>query len=288
VSTAPEVLAEQRSLWGTAPRDWAQLAEPENLPLYERMLAAAGLQSAQLANSAGELAEAAGPGGIDAPRVLDVGCGSGLLCQLAAERRARVSGIDACPALLEIAHERTPGADLREGDLAALPFADRSFDVVTGANAFQFAPQPGDGFAESARVLRRGGRLVAAVFAEPERNEGTALHLAMKQLVERVEGREDGYAPYSLSAAGGLERAATAAGLVVREAAELPVTWRYADRDTTLRALLCSAGGARAVRVAGRAAVVAALSEAMLQFTSADGAVSMRNLFRYVVAERSA
>ena len=266
MSTPAEVLAEQRSLWGTAARDWAQLAEPENLPLYERML------------EAGDVGEGTA--------LLDVGCGSGLLCQLAAGRGAVVSGVDICPELLEIARERTPSGDLREGDLAALPFATGSFDVVTGANAFQFAPDPAEGFAEAARVLRPGGRLVAAVFAEPERNEGTALHLAMKQLVEQVEGKEDGYAPYALSVAGGLEQAVGDAGLAVREAGEVPVTWSYADTDVALRALLCSAGGARAVRVAGREPVVAALREAMVQFTGADGAVTMRNLFRYVVAER--
>jgi SAM-dependent methyltransferase len=290
MSTPEAILAEQRVLWGTAPRDWAALAEPENLPLYERMLDAAALHAGAVGLRTGAAAygcaDADADAGAGAGALLDVGCGSGLLGRLAADRGAAVSGIDACPELLAIARERAPAADLREGDLAALPFTDRSFDVVTGANAFQFAPDPGEGFAEAARVLRPGGCLVAAVFAEPERNEGTALHLAMKRLVEQLEGREDGYAPYSLSSAGGLERAVADAGLGVRESGELPVTWRYADREATLRALLCSAGGARAVRVAGREPVVAALTEAMVQFTGADGAVSIHNLFRYVVAER--
>ena len=274
MSTPVAILAEQRSLWGTAPRDWAELAEPENVPLYERMLDAAGIGGGA-------------PVRERAAVLLDVGCGSGLLCQLAARRRFDVSGIDICPALLEIARERTPGADLREGDLAALPFAADSSDVVTGANAFQFAPDAAEGFAEASRVLRRGGRLVAAVFAEPERNEGTVFHLAMKRLVEQVEGRQDdGYAPYALSVAGGLEQAVADAGLTVREAGEVPVSWRYADRDSTLRALLCSAGGARAVRITGRGRVVAALTEAMAQFTGPDGVVTIRNLFRYVVGQR--
>ncbi len=137
------ILAAQRELWGTAPRDWAELAEPENLPLYERML---------------ELAAVA-----DGTELLDLGCGSGLLVRLAADRGARVSGIDICPELLEIARERAPQADLREGDISALPFAERSFDVVTGANALQFAPDPAQAFAEAARVLRPGGVLVAAL-----------------------------------------------------------------------------------------------------------------------------
>jgi SAM-dependent methyltransferase len=280
MTTPPEVLAEQRSLWSSAPRDWAELAEPENVPLYERMLTAAGVGPAR----ASDVSPAADR--TDVVDLLDVGCGAGLLLQMAADRGARVAGIDICAELLEIARERTVDADLHVGDLAQLPFADASFDVVTGANAFQFGPDPGDGLAEAARVLRPGGRLVAAVFAEPERNEGTALHLAMKQLVERVAGREDGYAPYSLSTADGLAQAVTRAGLNVRETIEVPVAWRYADRDTTLRALLCSAGGARAARVAGHDQVVAALTDAMQQFTGPDGAVTMHNLFRYVVAER--
>lgn len=268
MSTAAEILAEQRTLWSAAPRDWADLAERENTPLYERMLDAALLTSRM--------------------SLLDVACGSGLLCELASARGASVSGIDVTPALLAIARERDPGADLREGDMAALPFPDGSFDVVTGANAFQFAADPGAAFAEAARVLRPRGRLVVAAFAEPERNDGTALHLAMKALVEEVEGREDGYAPYALSQPGGLERALSDAGLRVREAEEVPIAWRYADRATTLRALLASAGGARAVRVAGRDRVARALASAMRQFTGPDGVVTMNNVFRYVVAERAA
>ena len=92
----------------------------------------------------------------------------------------------------------------------ALPFGDASFDVVTGVNGFQFALDPATALREAARVLMPGGRLAAATFAEPERNEGTALHLAMKRLVEEPE--DDGYTPYSLSEPGGLERRTAAGG----------------------------------------------------------------------------
>ena len=81
----------------------------------------------------------------------------------------------------------------------------------------------------------------------------------MKALVEETG---DGYTPYSLSEAGGLERALTEAGLEVTDAGEVPLTWTYPDTETTLRALLASAGGARSVRAAGEARVRAALTEA--------------------------
>jgi hypothetical protein len=134
---------------------------------------------------------------------------------------------------------------------------------------------------EAARVLVPGGRLGAATFAEPERNEGTALHLAMKALVD--EPADDGYTPYALSSAQGLERALRDAGLEIAAAGEVPVTWAYPDAETALRALLASAGGARAVRAAGEERVRAALLTALGPFRNPAGAVALANRFRYVV-----
>lgn len=261
-----QIVTEQRSLWGTAPRDWSELAERENLPLYEAILAA------------GAVAERT--------RMLDVGCGSGLLCELASERGAEVCGVDVCAELLQIARERVGAGAFVDGDMSRLPYPDREFDLVTGVNSFQFAPDPILALAESRRVLRPAGRLIAAVFAEPERNEGTALHLAMKGLIVQAEGEQDGYAPYALSTETGLVAALTDAGLAPIQAVEVPVAWRYSSVETTLRALLASAGGARAVRAVGRERVIAALIPAIGQFKREDGVVIMHNLFRYVIAEK--
>jgi cyclopropane fatty-acyl-phospholipid synthase-like methyltransferase len=119
VSAAAQI---QRRLWGTDPQAWADLAEAHNTPLFEAVLDAAGV----------------GPG----IRLLDIGCGSGLTLVLAAERGAIPSGIDISPGLLNIARGRLPHADLREADMASLPFGDAAFDAVTGVNAFQFAGDP--------------------------------------------------------------------------------------------------------------------------------------------------
>jgi|SRR6266567_241477 len=57
--------------------------------------------------------------------VLDVGCGSGEFCELAAARGAGVSGIDAA-GLIEFARRRFPGADLRVGPIFRHRFSHRS------------------------------------------------------------------------------------------------------------------------------------------------------------------
>ena len=264
ISAAAEV---QRRLWGTDPRAWAELAESHNRPLFEAVLDAAG----------------AGPG----TRLLDVGCGSGLTLVLAAGRGAIPVGLDISPGLLGIARERLPEADLRESDMESLPFADASFDAVTGVNAFQFAGDPCRALSEAARVLRPGGRLVASLFAAPERSQGTVAHEAMTALIPPE--RTADHAPYALSAPGNLEASLVSAGLTLDASGEVVCRWHYASMDEAVHALLCSAGGARAAEAASPDAVRAVLRPALTRFQDPKtGAVTLDNTFRWVAAHRCA
>jgi SAM-dependent methyltransferase len=262
ISPAAEV---QRRLWGTDPQAWADLAESHNQPLFEAVLDAAGV----------------GPG----TRLLDVGCGTGLTLVLAAGRGAIPSGLDVSPGLLCIARERLPDADLRDGDMESLPFADASFDAVAGVNAFQFAGDPRRALSEAARVLRPGGRVVASLFAEPERSQGTLAHEAMTALIPAERAAD--HAPYALSAPGNLEASLVSAGLTLDASGEVVCSWRYGSMDQALRALLCSAGGARAAEAAGPQAVRAVLRPALTRFQDPKtGAVTLDNTFRWVAAHR--
>ncbi|MGH3255354.1 MAG: methyltransferase domain-containing protein [Streptosporangiaceae bacterium] len=262
VSAAAQV---QRQLWGTDPRAWADLAEAHNQPLFEAVLDAAG----------------AGP----ATRLLDVGCGSGLALELAAGCGAVPSGLDISPGLLGVARARLPQADLREGDMESLPFGDAVFDAVVGVNAFQFAGDPRRALAEAARVARPGGRVVASLFAAPERSQGTVVHEAMSALVPPEQIGD--HAPYALSAPGNLEAALADAGLRVMDHGEVVCWWRYAGLEDAVRALRCSAGGVRAAQAAGDQAVRDVLERALAQFQDTKtGTVALRNTFRWVAAAR--
>jgi SAM-dependent methyltransferase len=252
--------ATQAALWGRRPRDWARLAEPQNVPLFAAVLDALDVGAGT--------------------RVLDCGCGSGLAAAMAHERGAVVGGVDATPELLEVARERVPDGEFLEGSLDALPFADASYDVAMGVNAFQFADDPVVAIREAARVAP--GLVAATTFAEPERCESTALHLAMKNAVGPTD---DGYAPYALSAPGGLEALLTDAGLTPVDAGEVALSWRHDDVEDTILSVLCSAGGARAMDAVGEAAVRAALAPAIAPFVRADGSVSMDNVFRYAIGK---
>ena len=97
-------------------------------------------------------------------RVLDVGCGTGLLLERlqSAVPGARLVGVDPVPEMLTIAHRRLPmlGTNLRQAAAERLPFADGSFDAVVSASVFHYVRQPNVAMRETWRVLRPGGRLV--------------------------------------------------------------------------------------------------------------------------------
>jgi SAM-dependent methyltransferase len=251
--------------WGRRPRDWAALAEPSNEPLFATVLDRLGV----------------GPG----TRLLDIGCGSGYAAEMAVCLGATITGIDITPELIEIARERVPGADFHVGAMDNLPFDDATFDAAVGFNAFQFADDPPRAVAEAARVVRPGGLLAATTFAEPERNESTALHLALEPLRNAAPAAAQ-HLPYELSRPGGLERLLESASLEPVDTGEVPLRWAHPTVGEAVRAVLASGGGAMAIAAAGEPAARAALERAVIPFTRPDGSVSMQNVFRYAVARR--
>jgi SAM-dependent methyltransferase len=253
----------QAELWGQRPDDWAEIQEGQCRALFDdvvqRVLIGAGR------------------------RVLDAGCGAGGFCVLALRTGASVYGIDACAPLLEIAKRRAPEANLRVGDLEALPYEDGTFDFVVGINAFQYTASPERALREAKRVCRRRGQVVMATWGGPEDCEAAEYLAALKPLMPPAPTGSGG--PFVLSELGVLNALAARVGLVPKELVDVTCTWDYPDVGSAIRGLLSAGPAELAIRHSGWLQVREAVRTALERFAQPNGRYRLRNVFRYLIAE---
>ncbi|MEM9564766.1 MAG: class I SAM-dependent methyltransferase [Actinomycetota bacterium] len=104
-------------------------------------------------------------GDVNGRRVLDAGCGSGLLASALRAKGADVTGFDASPAMVGLARNRLgDGVRVHVADLAArLPFDDAEFDDVIASLVLHYLRDWTAPLAELRRILRPGGRLLVSV-----------------------------------------------------------------------------------------------------------------------------
>lgn len=254
-------------LFGERARDWAETWEGRSgygTPLYERVLdrAKIGLGT----------------------RVLDCGCGAGRFARMAADRGAKVAGIDAAEGLIAIAAERTPSGDFRVGDLEALPWPEKSFDVVTGFNAFQFADDKVRALSEARRVSH--GPVAVAI---PTKISESGIALVFKPLFplfapEALETMKQS-GMFALSEPGKLDQTLGAAGLTAFDDNEIELSIVFDDSDAAVRAFVGAGPTQLAIRNSGEQAVAQAVRDALAPFTGKDGRVTLPARYQVVLAQ---
>jgi SAM-dependent methyltransferase len=151
-----EGLAWQRGIWDRYPELYRQEVDRRFAPVVEQVITRAALQPGQ--------------------HVLDLGTGTGSVALQAASLivpGGEVLGVDISPEMLAVAQQRAAAGGLtnvrvREGRAEAIPAEDGHFHVVLASLSLMYATDRASAAREIARVLRPGGRFVAAVWAGPE------------------------------------------------------------------------------------------------------------------------
>ena len=156
--------------------------------------------------------------------VLELAAGTGDVSAALAGRVTRLLATDLSPAMVEVAMGRLlPGVEHRAMDMQALDLPDASFDKVVCRWGYMLVPDQRSAFRETRRVLRPGGRLAFATWAEARRNPwATAFgpSLAERGLVEPPRPGEP--SQFGLGDAETIEAAVLEAGfedVTVREVA---------------------------------------------------------------------
>ena len=212
--------------WGDRATDWAYLWEPyarsANQTVFDQLGVAGGT------------------------RLLDIACGSGFAAQLASERGAVVSGIDASEALVTIARARTPEGDFRVGDMFAMPFPDASFDAAASFNGIWKGCEAA--LLEARRVLVPGGRLGLTFWGQFE-------HLGlMPYFVKVIELSATAHAAASVDQGDTqnvIEEMLTATGFERLKRGTVTVVNEWPDVDIAVRALVAGGPSVPAIRAIG-------------------------------------
>jgi SAM-dependent methyltransferase len=231
------------AMWDRHARDWTCVQEARHRPLRRALLGALGQ--------------------LTGVRLLDAGCGVGLLLREAADRGAWVAGVDTADELLEVARWALPEADLRVGRLDALPYDNGRFDVATACNTLRYADDQPAALAELIRVVRPGGRIAIGDWTDP------ACSLT-RDFLNRLNITEP---------------AVALTGLDPVDSGELDFPITYPDLTTAWSAMIARRCVSDTLAM-GKNAVYTTFTEVFSPAIRPDGTIRDNNTFRYLVAQK--
>jgi ubiquinone/menaquinone biosynthesis C-methylase UbiE len=206
--------------------------------------------------------------------VLDLCCGPGFVAAAAAERGARVTGLDFSTAMLAEARQRFPAIAFDYGDAETPPQDDASFDAVVANFGVHHVPRPALALAGCHRILRPGGKFAFTVWAGADEN------VAWKLVFDAIGRHGDPRASAAPAPGGGFAtaadclRALNEAGFSRTHARLLRGIWRHRDAASLLGAL--RAGTARMAAMidaqsdAAMPAILAALEAAVGEWRASE------------------
>jgi SAM-dependent methyltransferase len=207
--------------------------------------------------------------------LLDLGCGAGAFARVAADRGAKVTGIDHDPEAVRLAAAEVPEGVFGVGDVRDPPRGP--FDVVAAVQVLMHVADP-------VAVLTGAGRAGATVAATVwGREEECDVRVFGEALAPWLGPRLPPPGPPPVTEPDRLREIAGSAGLLVDRVDEVVCPFEYSDEDDVLVPLFDSALGRAAGRRAGPVAVREAVLRRLEPYRTGTGGYRLENLFRVLV-----
>ena len=255
----------QGKLWGAGAKDFVEFNESTFEVLWKAMLDAAKV-------------------GMDT-RILDAGCGGGGASILAAGLGAKVTGLDASEAFINIVRQRVPNGEFRVGDIEELPYEYNSFDVSFSSQTLMFADNPSMAIHEMKRVTKPNGRLVVGIWGAPEDCDLERLGKALRDnLPKEVLTKLPKSTTFSLSGHGLLEKLMEQVGLKILDSEGLNHRFEYTDFELCWQGLKATGPMQGAMHFVGEERLKVAFQKAIESLWDGKGAIRLKNRVRYVLA----
>ncbi|MCW5918020.1 MAG: class I SAM-dependent methyltransferase [Ferruginibacter sp.] len=255
----------QSHLWGQRPEDWASYQEDTVKPGYEYAISKLN------------------PG--PSLKFLDIGCGTGYFADMVSQTGADVTGFDGTePFINEAKKRRNRKIKFLVGEMEELPFANETFDLVSGCNSFQYAADVKHAISEAKRVLKPGGKLAVIIWGEKEDCEASTYLKTIGSLLPPPPPGAPG--PFALTEGHLLEKILEELNLKILHSKDVDCEWNYPNLEIAMKGLLSAGPAAKAIEHSGFEKSLQVLKEAVKPYIHGNGKVIYKNKFRVVIAEK--
>jgi len=253
----------QGALWNSAAHHWCELQEPLQKPQW-----AAIFDEVNLGRSSS---------------FLDAGCGGGTACLLAAQRGAKITGIEAAPAMVEFARKLVPSGKFTVGDIQELPYEDNTFDVVLASSSLQYTEDRLETLRELKRVTKKNGLIAVTLWSIPEKVEFRKVFDAVKKL---LPSPPPGKGPFELSKGTVLENLMESVGLDITVSKDVHCPFQYSNFETFWKVNISTGPIQMALKVISEVALRDEIRKVVLPNQSGDGTIYIDNYFKYVIGKK--
>jgi len=257
-----ETWREAGAAWGHAAADWAYLFEP-----YARDAADAVFDQLRVNGDT---------------HLFDMACGAGAATARAARLGARVVGLDASEALIDIARRRTPHGIFDIGSMFNLPYRGECFDIVTSFNGIWGGCD--DAVGEAARVLRPGGHIALTFWGPADKLDYRDMFITLGSTASSTKDAMIDMA--SIGTPGVAEAMLTGSGFDVLTRGETDAIHEFPDAGTMWRALRSPGLMKPALDRLGDGALRRLLMPTLAPLQAADGSYRVRNALTHVIARK--